>query len=110
MGEKERIRHKERWESDPDYVLSIKENRSRSYWKVKRFLADYKLEQGCVDCGYSDHHAALEFDHVRGDKQFSLSNAKTIALAIEEMKKCEVVCSNCHAIRTFNRRRENERG
>lgn len=33
------------------------------YKKVSQWIRDYKLEQGCFDCGYKEHHAALEFDH-----------------------------------------------
>ena len=61
------------------------------------------MNQGCTDCGYNDHHAALEFDHVAGEKELNVCNAKSVDQAKKEIEKCEVVCSNCHKIRTFNR-------
>jgi len=71
--------------------------------RLKDYLRDYKLTQGCVDCGYNTHHVALDFDHVDGEKELNVCNAKSIAQAKKEIEKCEVVCSNCHRIRTFER-------
>jgi hypothetical protein len=70
---------------------------------VKKFLADYKLEKGCLDCGYNKHHSALDFDHVIGCKDLNVCFSKSIGQAKKEIEKCEVVCSNCHRIRTYNR-------
>lgn len=68
-------------------------------------IHNIKLKRGCMDCGYNLHPAALEFDHVRGVKlknvsKTALSSLEAIRLEIE---KCEVVCSNCHRIRTYER-------
>ena len=70
---------------------------------VKLFLADYKVSKGCSDCGYNKHHSALEFDHIKGQKDMNVCFAKSITQAKNEIKKCEVVCSNCHRVRTYNR-------
>ena len=81
-----------------------KQNKSNARARaVKTFLADYKMKLGCIDCGYNKHHSALEFDHVKGEKKLNISLAKSITQAKEEIKKCEVVCSNCHRVRTYNR-------
>lgn len=66
-----------------------------------------KLASGCVDCGYRAHAAALDFDHLPGfTKVTDISRLKYRPWAeVEaEMTKCEVVCSNCHRIRTVRRR------
>lgn len=70
--------------------------------KIRRWLDNYKLRKGCVDCGYREHHAALHFDHTSGEKEFNVCNAKSIAQAQREIEKCEVRCANCHAVKTFN--------
>ena len=60
----------------------------------------------CHDCGGTFHHSQLEFDHrVPTDKKFSimLRHTKTVHSLLEEIAKCDVVCSNCHARRTWNR-------
>lgn len=66
-----------------------------------------KLEAGCHDCGYNEYPEALDFDHVRGDKEFNIGsgNTYTIERLLAEIEKCEVVCANCHRLRTAERRR-----
>jgi len=68
---------------------------------IRRWLDAYKVQTGCVDCGYRAHHAALHFDHVNGTKTLNVCNAKSIAQAKREIEKCEVRCANCHAVKTF---------
>ena len=71
------------------------------------FIQAIKLAKGCVDCGYRDHAEALEFDHLPGYvKRMNVSemtrfSRKTIEA---EIAKCEVVCANCHRVRTALRR------
>lgn len=68
-----------------------------------------KLERGCVDCGYKSHSAALEYDHLPGtDKKFcvSLCYHRTWDEVVDEIAKCEVVCANCHRIRSTERKKK----
>ena len=71
----------------------------------RRFLQKYKTNKGCVDCGYNENHAGMEFDHVKG-KYKNVSNMVNYSMKkiLEELAKCEVVCGTCHNIRTYNRR------
>lgn len=66
-----------------------------------------KLDAGCADCGYNKHPSALDFDHVRGEKSFILARnlGRKWELVQAEIDKCEVVCANCHRIRTVDRLR-----
>lgn len=59
----------------------------------------------CMDCGNTYPAYVMDLDHVRGEKKFVLSQcySQTTEDVIEELKKCEAVCSNCHRIRTFTR-------
>lgn len=53
----------------------------------------------CVKCGYNRAVSALDFHHVDPvTKSFSLShpNCKKLSAAIAEIKKCVLVCANCH--------------
>ena len=65
---------------------------------ISAFLAQYKMEKGCCDCGYRKHPTALQFDHLR-DKKITVGQATSIARAKVEIEKCVVRCANCHAIR-----------
>jgi len=61
----------------------------------------------CMDCGGCFHPDAMEFDH-RGDapKLFSLSRGsrKSQAAIVAEIAKCDLVCANCHRLRSARRR------
>lgn len=60
----------------------------------------------CTDCGVKYSPWMMQFDHVRGIKVSSLSNLAsngTLTKLLEEIEKCEVVCANCHADRTYKR-------
>ena len=69
-----------------------------------------KMESGCVDCGYNKSPFALQFDHTADDKEFTIGASVTFSWQrIEkEIAKCEVVCANCHMIRTQERRGQND--
>lgn len=56
----------------------------------------------CMDCGGRFPSVCMDFDHVRGEKVGNVATMIGLSVAkIEaEIAKCEVVCSNCHRIRT----------
>lgn len=62
----------------------------------------------CPDCKSAHPYHRLEFDHVVGQKSFDISSARrlkpSMARLLDEMKKCELVCANCHRDRTHARR------
>lgn len=65
--------------------------------------------QGCQDCKGYFHPEAMEFDHVRGVKRDNIStlvsSGKVSVETLEaELAKCELVCANCHRVRSYNRR------
>lgn len=73
--------------------------------KVRDAVAELK-KIPCMDCGGVFPSCAMDFDH-RGDKHFAVSQApsKAWSKVLAEIAKCDIVCSNCHRIRTFNRSR-----
>jgi len=77
--------------------------------RLVEFISSIKIESGCVDCGYRESAVALDFDHLPGsEKMFSIGSATarsaSQARLKAEMAKCEVVCANCHRVRTHERR------
>ena len=80
--------------------------------EVRTLISEFKVHFGCVDCGYNEHAEALDFDHVFGNKQSDISrmvlDSRPLNIIIDEITKCEVVCANCHRIRTANRRKEKD--
>jgi hypothetical protein len=71
--------------------------------RSKRYLDELK-SQPCTDCGMRYPPYVMDFDHVRGEKARALSQMPsgrlTWATILAEVDKCEVVCANCHRIRT----------
>lgn len=53
----------------------------------------------CIRCGYSKCIDALQFHHRNpSEKDGELSNwKKSLAKGLEEIKKCDLLCANCHA-------------
>lgn len=69
----------------------------------RRKINEYFSNNPCVDCGETDIFV-LEFDHVRGDKNFTISQKiGNLAWAIieNEIAKCDIRCTNCHLKRTI---------
>ena len=57
----------------------------------------------CTDCGGRFDPCAMDFDHVRGKKRGNISFMvkESTQRLLEEIAKCEVVCANCHRLRTY---------
>lgn len=71
--------------------------------KRREMINQIKLDSGCVRCGYNEHPAALHFDHLdHTQKAFNVSqDPKRSWESIEaEIAKCDVLCANCHSVRT----------
>ena len=80
---------------------------SKKYQQSRRALINaVKIERGCSVCGYKSHAAALDFNHVRGDKKFNISQDPKVALSklLAEIEKCDVLCANCHRVHTYENR------
>lgn len=62
----------------------------------------------CQDCGQTFPPAAMDFDHVRGEKTGNIAQMFTTAWpkVLVEVAKCDLVCANCHRLRTDVRRKE----
>lgn len=81
--------------------------RKRQYDIKLKLVRDFKEESGCVDCKKKFPHFVLDFDHIHGKENCVSRLAggrSSFALIAAEMKKCDVVCLNCHRIRTWNRK------
>lgn len=55
----------------------------------------------------------MDFDHLDGHKKVAniavlVYRHQSLRMVMEEIKKCEVVCSNCHRVRTHKRREANK--
>lgn len=80
--------------NNPKYVAAI-----RDYIRAAK-------DAPCTDCGVQYPWYVMDFDHL-SDKEFNIGHAVKRKLSLTrvaaEIAKCELVCSNCHRIRTHQR-------
>lgn len=68
--------------------------------RLRRKINRYKERKGCNVCGENDHRC-LDFHHIDSDlKENQIASAIKALWSIEriiaEIKKCQILCSNCH--------------
>lgn len=93
-------------------IKNTNSNKFEIYQKV------VELKQNpCLDCCEMFDSVAMDFDHVKSDKKFTISQMSSPSKKhrnftwdeIEaEINKCELVCANCHRIRTWKRKNNTE--
>jgi hypothetical protein len=82
-----------------------KEHPEKRYRVRREFIDSMKRQTPCADCGNKFPPECMDFDHVRGDKVGGISSMFMAPMAAleAELAKCEIVCANCHRIRTRKR-------
>lgn len=107
--EEQRIRDREntlRWKArHPEQArIQADDTKARQLAKRRNFLIALK-NKPCADCGREFPSCVMEFHHVRGEKEFSVGNGVNNALSLkrinDEIAKCDLLCANCHRIRTY---------
>ena len=104
-----RERHRRWAEENPEYARRrVEDHRDR--------VRGIKESKPCADCGGRFHFSAMDFDHVSGEKLACVSellNAPWEKI-LAEIEKCDLVCANCHRVRSWEReptgRRSSSRG
>lgn len=60
-----------------------------------------------MDCGQRFPPYVMDFDHRDPGKKVgnvaSMAVGSSVERLMEEIEKCDIVCANCHRIRTFTR-------
>lgn len=83
------------------------EAKRRRVNKAYDYLWNLYVASACADCGESNP-LVLEFDHLgEEEKSHNISQMLTSNYGLDaikkEIEKCEIVCANCHKIRTARR-------
>jgi len=79
------------------------------YWRDINFIIDFKKDKCCARCGYNEHTSILQFHH-KNPEEKSFNIGKLIGRVSKlpnekfysEIKKCEILCPNCHLLLHFN--------
>jgi len=69
--------------------------------KIRQIINNLK-DNPCTDCNRKFPSVCMDFDHLDPkEKKFSIASLNgSLESILEEIKKCELVCANCHRIRT----------
>ena len=79
------------------YRKEHKERTRMSEYNRLSLISDIKEKSGCVICGEKDP-CCLEFHHLNPtEKEFGISELRSMEKTLKEIKKCIIVCRNCHA-------------
>ena len=72
---------------------------------IDKYIRELKESKPCLDCNVKYPYYVMDFDHQR-DKIKAISKMVSSSCSLEtikkEIEKCEIICSNCHRIRTFS--------
>ena len=78
-------------------------------WRVfdrdfANWLRELKSGHPCTDCGRVYPPEVMQWDHLPGTQKLAdVSPIRSREAVLAEIAKCELVCTNCHAMRTFRR-------
>ena len=92
----------------------------QSYWKhratrretyrrkydIRRAFVDELKTKPCTVCGQSFPPCAMDFHHRNSDTKkvtiaMAIARFANLDKVLEELNKCELLCSNCHRIKTW---------
>ncbi|HEV2250444.1 MAG TPA: hypothetical protein VGT60_08055 [Candidatus Limnocylindria bacterium] len=77
--------------------------------EARAWMAALKEGRACADCGGVFAPFVMHWDHLPGHLKVAEVSAmvgnRRRDVVIEELAKCELVCANCHVIRTVRRAR-----
>ena len=95
------IYHKEHYELNKQKYLDKSKRNNEKYKEInKAYIQKYKSNHGCVFCKESDP-CCLDFHHINPEnKKKDIASMQHFAHSLDtiktEIKKCIVVCANCH--------------
>jgi len=84
-------------------------NRKKIRDRNREYVRNIKESNPCKDCGKKYHYSQMDFDHLNNKKQTIArlaSSEASIKTIKQEIAKCELLCSNCHRMRTWMRTQE----
>jgi hypothetical protein len=93
-GKKYYLNHK------PEQLVRNKNKKDQ----IRSYIKQYKEFRGCMDCGGKFPYYVLDFDHRDPNEKLrspaSLAKNGSWEVMLRELDKCDVVCANCHRVRT----------
>jgi ribosomal protein S20 len=96
-------------QAQAQHYLNNKEKyqaRNKNYReRVRNYVREIKESFPCQDCNTLYPYYVMEFDHLHSKEKSVawLTSHGTMDQVIKEIEKCELICSNCHKVRTWKR-------
>ena len=99
-------------ESRAAYYQENKARYKLNKQRLKSKLADeinaLKANTPCADCRKRFPPVAMDFDHLEGSTKSGnvstlIHTLQSRVVVMREIEKCEIVCANCHRVRTHSR-------
>jgi ribosomal protein S20 len=101
--EKEKAAKKRYYDSHRE-VYRAKNKRKKD--RLRTIIRDIKARP-CANCGGLYPYYVMDFDHRVDEEKIAhvskLVQRLNIPRLMDEIAKCDVVCANCHRIRTYER-------
>ena len=94
-----------RWKENPKYRDSVRAAKQRMKDRLRDIVAKYLKSHPCLCCG-EENWLVLEFDHkdpedkAREIARFINDGCRVDRLSLE-ISKCDVLCANCHRLKTL---------
>ena len=104
---------RERYAANKQHHIKVIAERNKQYKKeTDDYIRNLKSNTKCTDCKKKHHWFQMDFDHVKGKKDRAISQMVAQKVSLErikkEIEKCELVCANCHRLRTYKFQFPNE--
>lgn len=75
--------------------------------KARAWMAELKEGVPCADCGEVFPVWVMHWDHLPGSTKVGnvseMVGSRSRRITTAELEKCELVCANCHVMRTISR-------
>jgi hypothetical protein len=101
---------KKEYRRTPKALAQYKVYHAKRIQKLRDYVNSVR-NQPCMDCQNMYPICCMEFDHRPGEIKTAnvgaLISTGSLNRVKNEMKSCDVVCANCHRIRTEERRTKN---
>lgn len=101
------LAHKRRWAKRKDAHYAKKQERMQA---LKEWVDALKAAP-CTDCGSRFPPYSMHWDHLPGTKKARSEEVSNLVRRgcsreriLAEITKCDLVCGNCHSVRTHERR------
>lgn len=90
------------------YKQQYAEKSAKRRASVMKEIVKLKESKPCMDCGRQYPYYVMDFDHRdRAEKKDGIARlirSEVLGIVLSEIAKCDLVCSNCHRIRTHTRK------